>query len=198
MIIYIYIYIHTYIYIYIYIYLWPQPQPHSFSRLVFLIEVNYLVLYLIRHGCEVTGVEWPMEWSTGQIVAWLQWMSRSMRRQGNSRLGQPWYRPAVVGLLSLWSKCRSTRWHCFSTISGSVACTLLAREIWLRMQRVHEKLHGAGKHWVVAESVEPKRGFSKPTAYRFPASFSNLVNKLQTTVPNKNTYVYIRGNWGKW
>ena len=44
-------------------------------------------------------------------------------------------------------------------------------------------------------SVEPKKGGgSKPTVYVFLKFPSFFIDKLQTTVPNKNTYLEIEHN----
>ena len=41
-------------------------------------------------------------------------------------------------------------------------------------------------------SVEPKRRVSKPTVYIFMNCRKFVINKLQTTVPNKKPYLYLR------
>ena len=54
----------------------------------------------------------------------------------------------------------------------------------------------ASPHFVIAvvqESVEPKRGISKPTVDMFQKFHLISINMLQTTVPNKSTHFAYEG-----
>ena len=46
--------------------------------------------------------------------------------------------------------------------------------------------------WGWLESVEPKRGVRKPTAFFFQRFPSGFMTKLRTAVPNKNAYFHTK------